>query len=187
MHGPIIDERAELRTRTQGQCPRRGRRQDGSRAGYSLIELMLVVLIATVMGAMAIPQARSAIASYQLSAAVDSATGIIQGTRYQAIMHGYLYQVDFNSTTNAYQISSEAPPATAFSTVGSAIPISASNVVMGVGTASSGSTGHLILQFKANGAVIIASGQSAPASFTIAYNGTTKTLTVSNYGSITVQ
>src|ERR1039458_6344522 len=99
MHGPIIDERAELRTRTQGQCPRRGRRQDGSRAGYSLIELMLVVLIAMVMGAMAIPQARSAIASYQLSAAVDSATGIIQGTRYQAIMHGYLYQVDFNSTT----------------------------------------------------------------------------------------
>lgn len=176
-------------TRTRAQRPNQGpnRLQTPSATGYTLIELLLVVAIAMIMGAMAIPSARSAIAGYQLTAAVDSATGAIQATKYQAIMHGYLYQVDLNSLTNSYQVSSEPPPATSFSTVAGAVPISSAKVVMGVGTASSGSTGHLILQFKANGAITVASGQAAPASFTIAYNGTTRTITVSNYGSITVQ
>jgi Tfp pilus assembly protein FimT len=156
-------------------------------AGFTLLELLLVVALVMIMSAMAIPAAHSAIASYQLDGAVDSAAGVIQSTRYQAIMHGYPYQVDFNETTNQYQVSSEAPPSASFTAVGSAVPISASHVVMGVGTANSNSTGHLILQFKPNGSVSITSGQAAPAIFTIAYNNTTKTLTVSNYGSVSVQ
>jgi Tfp pilus assembly protein FimT len=156
-------------------------------AGFTLMELLLIVALVMIMTAMAIPSARSAIAGYQLDAAVDSASGIIQGTRYQAIMHGYLYQVDFNSSTNQFQVSNEAPPATAFSAVGTAVPVSTSPIVMAVGTASPSSTGHLILQFKPNGAVSVTSGQAAPASFTISYNGSTKTLTVSNYGSVSIQ
>lgn len=174
-HGPITDERAALRAQTQGQCPRQGLRQNSSLAGYSLIELLVVVAIAMVMGAMAIPQVRSAIASYELSAAVDTATGIIQSTRYQAIMHGYPYQVAFSSTNNTFQVLSEAPPATTFSNVGNATPISAVPVTLSAATT---------LQFKGNGAV---SATVGGMSFTISYKGTTKTLTVSNYGSITVQ
>src|ERR1019366_3923878 len=93
IQGPKIDT---------GPGLRRGRRQNSSSAAYSLIELMLVVAIAMVLGAMAIPQARSAIASYELAAAVDSASGAIQTTRYQAIMHGYPYQVAFSSANKTF-------------------------------------------------------------------------------------
>lgn len=154
-------------------------------AGFSILELLVVLSVVLVMTAAAVPAVWSAMKSYQLDAAADSASGAIQGARYQAIMHGYLYQLDFNSATNQFQLSNEVPPATTFSTVGSAVPISGSKVTMGVGTASSGSSGHLIFQFKQNGSVSITSGQSMPGTLTIAYNGTTKHLTVSNYGSIT--
>jgi len=156
-------------------------------AGYSMLEALLAVAVGLILVAMAIPSARSAIATYELDAAVDSAEGAIQGPRYQAIMHGYPYQVDFNSATNLIQISSEIPPAVTFTATGNAVPISAEAVTLGVGTASSGSTGHLILQFKGNGSVSISSGQTAPAVLTITYNGVTRTLMVSNYGSVTVQ
>jgi Tfp pilus assembly protein FimT len=155
-------------------------------AGFSMLEVLIMVAFVLILTVISIPTARAVIASYQLDAAVDSASGAIQATRYQAIMHGYLYQVDLNSTTNQIQISNEVPPATTFSSVGTALPMSASPVAMGVGTASPGSTGHLILQFKPNGSVSSTSGQAMPVSFTIAYNGTTKTLTVSNYGSVSI-
>jgi Tfp pilus assembly protein FimT len=156
-------------------------------AGMSIAELLVVVAIALIMAALAVPATRSAVASYQLNAAVDTATGAIQTTRYQAIMHGYPYQVDFDSTANTVKVLSEIPPAVTFSAVGSTVPISSSTVVMAVGTANAGSTGHAILQFKPNGVITIPSGQATPLSFTISYYGTTKTITVSNYGSITVQ
>ncbi len=156
-------------------------------AGMSIAELLIVVAIALVMAALAIPTTRSAVANYQLNAAVDTASGAIQTTRYQAIMHGYPYQVDFDSTANTVQVSSEIPPAVIFSPVANALPISSSPVVMAVGTANAASAGHAILQFKPNGSISIASGQAAPLSFTISYYGTTKTVTVSNYGSISVQ
>jgi prepilin-type N-terminal cleavage/methylation domain-containing protein len=155
-------------------------------AGFSLVELLVVVAVALILASIGIPIARTAIASYQLDGAVDSASGIIQSTRYQAIMHGYPYQVDFNSETNKFQVSSEIPPAAAFSVVGAAVPISASPVTMGVGTANTSSAGHAILQFKPNGSVSVTSGQTTPVSLTIYYNGTTKTLTVSNYGAVSI-
>jgi type IV fimbrial biogenesis protein FimT len=155
-------------------------------AGFSMLEALIVVAIGLLLTAMAVPSARTAIATYQLDAAVDTAAGALQGPRYQAIMHGYTYQVDFNGTTNQIQLSSEIPPATTFSSIGSAVPISTSAVTVGVGTPNSGSAGHLILQCKPNGSVTTASGQAMPASLTITYNGTTKTLTVSNYGSVSI-
>jgi len=146
-----------------------------SSPGYTLIEQLFVLATIAIMTAMAIPNTLSAITSYQLTAAVDSATGAIQGTRYLAIMHGYPYQVAFNATQNTFQVSNEVPPATSFSNVGSAVPLSGSPI-----TLSAAST----FQFKPNGSVSAAVG---PMSFSISYKGTTKTLTVSNYGSINVQ
>jgi type II secretory pathway pseudopilin PulG len=154
--------------------------------GFSVLELLLVVAVSLVMTAMTMPSALSAIKSYQLDAASDSASGIIQGARYQAIMHGYPYQVDFNASTNQYQLLSKVPPATSFSAVGSAVPISGSQVTMGVGTPGSGFPSQLILQLSPNGSITTASGQSMPVTLTISYNGTTKHLKVSNYGSLSI-
>ena len=114
-------------------------------------------------------------ASYQLSAAVDSATGAIQGARYQAIMHGYPYQVAFDTTQNTFQVLSEAPPATSFTSTGGAVPLSSVPITLSAATT---------LQFKPNGSV---SATVGTMTFSISYHGATKTLTVSKYGSITVQ
>jgi type II secretory pathway pseudopilin PulG len=154
--------------------------------GFTLVELLLVVAVGMILTAAAIPVTRSAIATYKLDAAADSASGAIQATRFQAIMHGYPYEVDFDSTANTIQISNEVPPATTYSAVGGTVPISTSAVTVGVGTPNSNSAGHLILQLKPNGSIAVASGQGTPAVLTISYNGTTKNLTVSNYGSISI-
>jgi Tfp pilus assembly protein FimT len=154
--------------------------------GFTLIELLLVVAFALIMSALAVPKISATIASYQLTGAADTLAGALQGTRYQAIMHGFPYQMDIDSTTNQYTIKSEIPPATTFTAVAGAVPISTVPVVIGVGTASSNFIGHLILQFKANGSIFIASGQTGAITFTVAYNGTTKNFTVSNYGSTSI-
>lgn len=151
------------------------RQRRSSSAGFSLVELLLVVIISLILGAISIPATRSALANYQLTAAVDGATGAIQGTRYQAIMHGYQYQVAFNNTQNTYQVLSEAPPATTFTDVNNAVPLSAEPITV---------SGPTTLQFKPNGSVSAILGAM---SFTITYNGVTRTVTVSNYGSIHVQ
>ena len=162
-------QRAEADGRLVGQHRCR------SSAGYSMVELLVVVMVSLVMGAMAIPATRTAMASYQLTSAIDTATGAIQGARYQAIMHGYQYQVAFSATQNTFQVLSEVPPATTFSNVGNSVPISASPVTLSAATT---------LLFKPNGSI---SATVGAMNFTISYNNTTKTVTVSKYGSINVQ
>ena len=166
--------------------PRKNIHANRFTAGFSMVELLIVVAIGIVMTAIAIPTTGSLVKSYQLDSAAQSASGAIQAARYQAIMNGYPYQLDIDSTTNQLKVSNKVPPATTFSTVSSGQTISSSNVTIGVGTASSGSAGHAIFQFNPNGVVSVTSGQVMPLTLTIAYNGTTKHLAVSNYGSVSV-
>jgi prepilin-type N-terminal cleavage/methylation domain-containing protein len=175
MHETIIHKRTILPVQPNRQFLQQCQPESRPSAGFTMIELLLVVAISLILGAMAIPATRSAIATYELSAAVDSVTGAIQTTRYQAIMHGYSYQVAFDNTQNTYQVLSEVPPAASFSNVGSPVILSAEPVNLSAMTT---------LQFKPNGSV---SATVGAMSFTITYNGTTKTITVSNYGSINVQ
>ena len=99
-------------------------------AGFSLIEMLIVVAIAMTLAAIAVPQFLNAMNTYRLSAAVSATTGAIQSTRFQAIMHGCQYQLVITSASLTYQVYSETPPAGttgclgSVSAVGSAYPIS---------------------------------------------------------------
>ena len=88
-----------------------------SNSGFSLIEMLIVIAIAMVLAGIAIPIFGNAMNSYRESAAVSAVTSAIQATRYQAIMHGYPYELVFTSTGLTYQIFNEVPPATSFSLV----------------------------------------------------------------------
>lgn len=145
------------------------------RGGFSLLELLVVLLVVSALSAIALPQLQSALYSYRLNAAVSASTWAIQTTRYQAIMHGYPYQVALNAATNAYQVSSEPAGTAAFSNVGAAVPLATSVI------AFSSSTTY---QFSPNGSVTTVLGSM---NYSVSYGGATKNVTVSNYGSITVQ
>lgn len=145
-------------------------------AGYTMMEVALIVAIVLCLLAFAIPSLFGAVATYKLNAAVDSASWAIQTTRYQAIMKGYPYQLTFNTTTKSYQVSSQPPGSASFSNVGGAVPVSGDPVTI---------SANASLQFKPNGIVIpvVAGSQT----FSISFQNRTKTITVTNYGSVTVQ
>jgi prepilin-type N-terminal cleavage/methylation domain-containing protein len=163
-----------------------------STTGFSLLELLVVAAIGSIMTVIAIPMTLNGVRSYRLSAAVSSATGAIQSTRYLAIMHGYSYQITFTPSTNSYQVLNEVPPATSFSNVGTAVPISGPDAVL--------ISRVITIQFSANGTVseITTPPNGVPAlvfqianintNTGLAYTtaGWSNTLTVSGVGNVSV-
>jgi prepilin-type N-terminal cleavage/methylation domain-containing protein len=156
---------------------------EGRRAsrGFSLIELAMVMMIAMITAGFALPIVQTTVNKYQLKAATSGATWAIQSTRFQALMEGYPYEVTFAGSTGGvnptYQIANETVGATSFSNVGTAIPLSGKPVVLGATTT---------FVFQPNGTVATSPASSAPYTLTIAYSGTTETITVSNYGNVDV-
>ena len=152
-----------------------GKRRHGT-GGFTMIETAITISIVMVLLAFGVPSMLSTIDSYKLNAAATSASWAIQTTRYQALMKGYPYQLTFSTTNNTFQVASEPPGTNTFANVGAAVPISGTPVTI---------SANAQLQFKGNGSVssVVAGSQS----FTITYKGRTRTITVSNYGSVTVQ
>ena len=164
----------KMRTRRQDNDNRVKRRFPGNARGFTMMEIVMVLLIGTVLTAIAIPQVRSGVYRYRLQAAVASSTWAIQSTRYQALMEGYPYQVVFTSSNNSYQIQNLPTGAGAYANVGTAVPLSGSAVILSANTT---------LQFKPDGFV------SAPVgalNFTITYQGVCQRVTVTNYANITL-
>jgi Tfp pilus assembly protein FimT len=139
-----------------------------------MIEIVMTLLVSLILMTMAVPQTRALVRSYRLQGAVSACTWAIQSTRYQALEQGYPYQVAFSSAAGTYQIQNETPGATSFSNVGSAVPVAGVTVTMNQDTT---------LQFKPNGSV---SATTGALTFTLTYQGLTKTITVTTYGNVTV-
>jgi prepilin-type N-terminal cleavage/methylation domain-containing protein len=148
--------------------------------GFTMIELVVVILIALILMAAGIPAVSSAIGNYRLHSDVASATWAIQSTRYQALMEGYPFEVSFNSSTNAYQISSAPTPGapTTFSTVGNTVPMTGSAMVLNE---------TVTYTFTPMGLVTASPATALSTSpMVITAWGNTATIVVSNYGNITV-
>ena len=142
--------------------------------GFSMIEIIMSLLVGSILTAIAIPQIASVLNQYKLQGAVASSTWAIQSTRYQALMAGYPYQVVFSASAETYQIQDLPPGAGSYVNVGTSVPLSGAKVVLNQNTT---------LQFKPNGSVTATTGS---LNFTLTFSGSTKTITVSNYGNINV-
>lgn len=151
----------------------RARRSAAQRSdGYSLLQIVITLVVVSTLVATAVPTTVNALRNYRLIAAVSAATGAISATRYQAIMHAYPYNITF-STNGNYQVASEPPPATSFTNVGTAVPLSGVHDV----TINTTTT----LQFNANGTV---SATTGTLSFTISNGLLTKTISVTGVGDV---
>ncbi|HXP80667.1 MAG TPA: GspH/FimT family protein [Verrucomicrobiae bacterium] len=143
-------------------------------SGFSMIEVLFVLLISIILAAIAIPGVGSVVNYYHLQGAVASATWAVQSTRYQALMAGYPYQVVFSKANSNYQIQDLPTGAGSYANVGGTVPLSGQVISLNQDTT---------LRFSPNGSV---SAPTGALTFTITYNGTTKTITVSTYGNVKV-
>ena len=75
--------------------------------GFTLIELIFVVLIGLLMTALALPLLNSVTGTYRLRGAAASVAGVVQSTRYQAISSGYTYQVVLKKAAATFQVQSD--------------------------------------------------------------------------------
>ncbi|HYB61668.1 MAG TPA: GspH/FimT family pseudopilin [Methylomirabilota bacterium] len=142
--------------------------------GFSMIEIAMVIVLLLVLMCIAYPITQGTLNYFRLRGAVSSATWAIQSTRYQALMEGYPFQVTFNAANNTYQIASEPLGATTFTNVGAAVPLSGDAIALNQTTT---------VQLNPNGYVSATQGS---LTFTISYQGNTETLTVTNYGNVSV-
>jgi prepilin-type N-terminal cleavage/methylation domain-containing protein len=167
-------------------------RTSGRNRGFSLIELMFVVVIVLIMAAMAVPLVNNVISNFRLRGAVSSVTGAIQSTRYQAIFQGCPYQLVLDNAAGTYQVKTQQ--------VGATCPAGGvfSNYCPATGTAScpvplSGSAtpitlnNPLTLNFSPGGKVTSAAFPAGGINLTLTYGSMAPELiTVSTYGSIHV-
>jgi prepilin-type N-terminal cleavage/methylation domain-containing protein len=152
--------------------------------GFTMVETLMVVLVAAVMAAFAIPTLHSVVYQYRLHSAVTSVSYAIQTARYEALDAGYPYQLTLTGTSSGggspvywsptYQFANEVTGTSTFATVGNSVPITGSAVSLSTPTT---------LQFSPNGSVTATTGS---LSFNLVYNGSTETITVTNYGRISV-
>src|SRR5580692_6729705 len=104
--------------------------------GFTMLELLVVVAIAGILAAMAVPGFVNTMRTYRMRAAVSSITGQISSARYQAIFHGCKTQIVFTASTYSYQVQSEQPAyggqacLTAFANVGGAVPLMGKGVAI---------------------------------------------------------
>lgn len=155
------------------QCEGEARCSGGSR-GFTLVELLITCAIVVIMAAIGVPLVQNAARYFRTQGTIQCVTGAIRTTRFQAISHGYPYEVIFNSAANTYQVQSDQNNNGTWANVGGAIPIP------GVGLGMSQST---TLVFKPNGMVTASAGST---SFNISSEGHTQSITVSLYGNVTI-
>jgi prepilin-type N-terminal cleavage/methylation domain-containing protein len=155
--------------------------------GFTLLELVVVIAIAGVLSAMAIPVITNTMRIYKMRSATTSVTGAISSARYQAIFHGCKTQIVFTAASYSYQVQSEQPAyggqacLTAFANVGGSVPL------MGQGVAINQ---NVTLTFTPGGGVGSTPAMS-PIQMILTYPGFTstvpaETVQVSNYGNVTV-
>jgi Tfp pilus assembly protein FimT len=150
------------------------RRINCRNAGYSMIEMIMALAIGIILTAIAVPSVRTGMNNYRLNSAVAMAKWAIQTTRFQALEKGYIYQVVFSATNLNYKLQYSQDGGTTYTDVAnSTTPLSAWPMTFSQDTT---------IKFQPNGYVQATVGTN---SFTISYQSTTATITVSNYGNVT--
>lgn len=158
--------------------------------GFSLLEMMFVIAIILIGGAIAIPLVQNATAHFKLTGAVASVKGAIQATRFQAIQQGCPYQINFTAATGMYQVQGQ-PYAAAAGTCGGLINICPPGVAAcPVPLAGSGTpvvlNADITLVFRPSGSVTSPQFPGGGIQMTLTYGAQQpQVLQVSNYGSIT--
>lgn len=156
--------------------------------GFTLIELMVVIGIASLLAAMAVPMIWNTLRVYKMRSATSSISSAISSTRYQAIFTGCKTQIAFSKASYTYQVSSEAPALTGSACLVAFAATTPKLPLMGNGVSIDQ---DVTLTFSPGGAVSSVPVQAPLITMTLTYAGFTSTVPtekvqVSTYGNVTV-
>jgi len=154
-------------------------------SGFTLMELMVVMVIGLVMTAVSVPLLSRVFAAYKMNSAIAAVNGGILKSRYQAISAGYPFALVINGVNSTVQVQSDPTDTGAFANVGKPVPFSSLPNIVGA---------NMTLVFRPGGAIqcpqCSAAQKDAKGNWLIILNYAklpTETLTVSPYGQITVK
>ena len=174
----------ERRRVLQHSCQPRVNRSQSVR-GFSLLELMFVVLIGLIMTAMAVPLLNNGMTAFRIRGAATAVAGTVQSTRYLAIFNGYPFRLVIDSAAKTYQVQSDQARAGVFTNY--CVPAAASCPVPLMGSGSSVALGaDTTFTFSPGGTVQSTTASGGVTTMVLTYSGKTETITVSSYGNIKV-
>jgi prepilin-type N-terminal cleavage/methylation domain-containing protein len=151
--------------------------------GFTLLELVVVVAIAMVLAAIAVPIINNSMRVYNFRSSISAFTGIVQSTRYNAIYHGCPYQLTFTASPMTYTVASEVPAVGTNTCLLAMGPASAAVPLPGRGAALNG---NLTLLFHPSGLVQATTGNLTTTSMTFPGIAQAENIQVSAFGRIYV-
>ena len=170
---------------TSMKCRQVRQHRDNSVRGFTLIELILVILIGLIMTAMAVPLLNNTMTVYRVRGSATAVAGTVQATRYQAIFNGYPFRLVIDSAAKTYQVQSDQARAGVFTNY--CVPAAASCPVplMGSGTKVA-LDADTTFTFSPGGTVQSTTAVAGVTTMVLTYSGKTETITVSSYGNVKV-
>jgi prepilin-type N-terminal cleavage/methylation domain-containing protein len=163
------------RQQAQGRFLRSGAR------GFTIVELLIVVLVGTLLTAISIPLYHTAMMNMQMNSMVSAISGALSQTRYAAIMNAQVYTLAITAPANTYVVSNVTS-----STTNAAVPLPSTAIAINSGTSAT-----YTYTLCPNGAVYGAGGTcptspaTLPPSLSISNNGSQINITVSGVGNVT--
>ena len=145
------------------------RRRERRQAGFSLVELMIVVVILLITSAIAVPNYMRMRHTSRLRGASSDFSGIIQTARIRAVQDGKFYSLRWSGSTAFVDLNGNL----AFDTIEPSVTLPSE--VTTVAATSAPATANLYGQF-------LPAGSTIGPSPNMAYDGTTTPITMSSRG-----
>ncbi|HYM07657.1 MAG TPA: prepilin-type N-terminal cleavage/methylation domain-containing protein [Terriglobales bacterium] len=148
--------------------------------GFTIVELLIVVLVSGILAAMAIPRFQSAMQGMQLNSTVSAISGAISQARYAAIANAQVYTLAITAPANTYVVSNVTA-----GTSNAAVPLPSTAILINNGTAAT-----YTYTLCPNGTVYGAGGTcptsplTAPPALAATNNGRQVNINVSSVGNV---
>lgn len=147
--------------------------------GFTLPELLIGMVVASILAAIAVPIYNSAMTTMRLNETASAITGALSRTRYQAVMNSQAYTLTLTEPANTYTVKNVAT-----GVAGAAVPLPSSIILVNGSTADT-----YTFTFCANGTVYGAGGacpnSSAIPALALTYQNRETDINVSGVGNVT--
>jgi prepilin-type N-terminal cleavage/methylation domain-containing protein len=171
-------QRLDTKVEHGGDWVKPRRRKVGVR-GFTLPELLIGMVVASILAAVAIPLYNSAMTTMRLNETVNAISGAMSRTRYQAVMNSQVYTLTLTEPANTYVTKNVSTGVAA-----AAVPLPSSVILV-----NGGSAGTYTFTFCANGTVYGAGGvcpnSNAIPALALTYQTRETDISISGTGNVT--